>query len=79
MLTSVQEPSSLVLLLVLTGTSRVLKCSEGGSGPTRSCDLGLDGQVQPAATLMAVGFGSLPYHNLTAQTLQLAPVPVDLT
>ena len=35
MLTSVREPSSLVLLLVLTaGTSRVLKCSEGESGPT---------------------------------------------
>ena len=28
--------------------------------PVRSCDLGLDGQVQPAAALMAVGFGSLP-------------------
>ena len=35
-LTSVQEPSLLVPLPVLTGTSRVLKCSEGESGPTAS-------------------------------------------
>ena len=32
-----EEPSSLVLLPVLTaGTSRVLKCSESESGPTLS-------------------------------------------
>jgi hypothetical protein len=27
---------------------------------------------------MAVDFGSLPYHDLTTRTLQLAPLPVDL-
>jgi hypothetical protein len=59
-------------LLVPPSQQRLSEATAGR--PVRSCDL--DGQVQPAAALMAVGFGSLPYHNLTAQTLQLAPVPV---